>query len=83
VNVSVGSGVRLGVGVLDGFGEDVRVGVMVAVRVGVKVGYRVGMICLGVFVIKGVGEKVAVCVTRKVSCGSTLRLILTKAYPNP
>lgn len=81
--MSVGSGVQLGVGVLDGFGEDVRVGVMVVVSVGVKVGYRVGMICLGVFVKKGVGVKVAVWVTLRISCGSTLRLILTKAYPNP
>jgi hypothetical protein len=40
---------------------------MVAVCVGVKVGYRVGMICLGVYVIKGVGVKVDVEVTLRVS----------------
>jgi hypothetical protein len=69
--------VSLGTGVL------VRVGVMVGVLLGVKVGYRVGMIGAGVKVIKGVGVNVSVWIFEFVGVGSTLRLIETKAYPKP
>jgi len=69
VAVSVGWGVREGVGVSLGVGVNVQVGVMLAVIVGVKVGKRVGIIRAGVLLLSGVAVEVAVKLSEDVSVG--------------